>query len=182
MQRIITQCSERYRLAALDFVEKVFSQSEGEQNGKLVRRLVEEIRSKKYYVPELELIMTDERGCLLGYALLSRFHLGGKFDDRLLLLSPVAVRTDMQRKHVSKQLLEYAFERAAELGYTAVIVEGNPDNYRSRGFVTSRPLGITASESVNLPAEECLMVKELIPRGLEGIFGVVDYGFYESLT
>ena len=54
-------------------------------------------------------------------------------------------------------------------------------NYRSRGFVTSAPYGITAHESVGLPAPECLMVKELIPGGLTGIQGQVCYSDYESL-
>ena len=67
------------------------------------------------------------------------------------------------------------------MGYKAVIVEGNPMNYRSRGFVTSADHGITAHESVGLPAPECLMVKELVPGGLEGIHGQVCYSDYECL-
>lgn len=181
MERIIKQCTEKYKKDALLLVEKVFTDYESAEDGKLTRLLVEEIRSKKYYVPELELIMTDENDELLGYIMFSRFHLGGKFDDRLLLLSPVAVSTDMQRKHISKDLIEYGFEKAISLGYTAVIVEGNPQNYRSRGFVTSAPLGITANPSVHLPAPECLMVKPLIQNGLDGIRGEVDYSFYKCL-
>jgi predicted N-acetyltransferase YhbS len=67
------------------------------------------------------------------------------------------------------------------MGYKAVIVEGNPMNYRSRGFVTSAPFGITAHESVGLPAVECMMVRELVPGGLDGIRGQVCYSDYESL-
>lgn len=67
------------------------------------------------------------------------------------------------------------------MGYKAVIVEGNPMNYRSRGSVTSAPLGITAYESVGLPAPEYLMVRELIPGGLDGIRGQVNYSDYRSL-
>ena len=67
------------------------------------------------------------------------------------------------------------------MGYKAVIVEGNPMNYRSRGFVTSADYGITAHESVGLPAPECLMVKELVPGGLDGIKGVVSYADYDCL-
>ena len=37
---------------ALNFVKKVFCDSEGEEEGELVKNLVKEIRSKKYYVPE----------------------------------------------------------------------------------------------------------------------------------
>jgi hypothetical protein len=37
----------------------------------------------------------------------------------------------------------------------------------------------TAHKSVDLPATECLMVKELIPGGLHGIQSVVAYGDYQ---
>ena len=82
----------------------------------------------------------------------------------------------------NKELIEYGFEKARVMGYKAVIVEGNPVNYRSRGFVTSADYGITAHESVGLPAPECLMVKELIPGGLAGICGKVSYHDYKCLV
>jgi len=53
---------EKHREEALDFVENVFTVSEGAESGKLVRALVKEIRSKRFYLPELELIMVDEKG------------------------------------------------------------------------------------------------------------------------
>ena len=111
----------------------------------------------------------------------SRFHLEGRYENELLLLSPVAVKTELQRQHISKELIEYGFEQARVMGYRAVIVEGNPRNYRSRGFVTSADFGITAHESVGLPAPECLMVRELVPGALEQIHGVVCYCDYEAL-
>jgi predicted N-acetyltransferase YhbS len=78
-------------------------------------------------------------------------------------------------------MIEYGLKKAAEAGYKAVIVEGNPMNYRNRGFVTSEPFGIIAHESVGLPAPECLMVHELVPGGLDGIQGVLSYEEYQSL-
>ena len=93
----------------------------------------------------------------------------------------MAVKTELQRQHISRDLIEYGLEKAKEMGYKAVIVEGNPMNYRSRGFVTSAPFGITAHESVGLPAVECMMVRELVPDGLDGIHGQVCYSDYESL-
>ena len=180
--RIIKAMEEKYLLSSLEMVEAVFTAHENEQEGKMVRSLVEEIRSKRFYLPELELIMVDgDADEVIGYVNFARFHLDGKYEDKLLLLSPVAVKTELQRQHISKELIEYGFEKAKELGYKAVIVEGNPMNYRSRGFVTSAPFGITAHESVGLPAPECLMVKELIPGGLTGIRGQVAYSDYECL-
>ena len=179
--RQIMAMDDAHRVEALDLVEAVFTAHEDAQEGKLVRCLVEEIRSKRFYLPELELMMVDENSTILGYCMFARFHLDGKYEDELLLLSPVAVRTDLQRQHISKELIEYGFEKARDMGYKAVIVEGNPQNYRSRGFVTSHPFGITAHESVDLPAPECLMVKELMPGGLAGIRGQVSYQDYETL-
>ena len=182
MNKVIKSMEEKYLLPALDLVEAVFTVSEDAQSGKLVRSLVEEIRSKRFYLPELELIMVDsDTDAVLGLVIFARFHLGGKYENELLLLSPVAVKTELQRQHISKELIEYGFARAREMGYRAVIVEGNPMNYRSRGFTTSADFGITAHESVGLPAPACLMVKELIPGGLEGIHGQVSYSDYECL-
>ena len=156
MERIIKVMEEKYRLPALELVEQVFTAHSDADEGKLVRSLVEEIRAKRWYLPELELIMVDEKDEVIGYVNFARFHLGGKYEDELLLLSPVAVKTELQRQHISRELIERGFVKARELGYKAVIVEGNPMNYRSRGFVTSAPFGITAHESVGLPAPECL--------------------------
>ena len=181
MERIIKSMEEKYLLPSLNLVEAVFTDHENAEEGKLVRSLVEEIRSKRFYLPELELIMVDETDAPIGYCMFSRFHLEGKYVNELLLLSPVAVKTELQRQHISKELIEYGFERAKEMGYKAVIVEGNPMNYRSRGFVTSADFGITAHESVGLPAPECLMVKELVPGGLDSIHGEVCYTDYDCL-
>lgn len=180
--RTIKSIEEKYLLPAAELVQKVFTESEDAQSGALVRRLVEEIRSKRFYVPELELIMVDESDAVIGYCMFSRFHLEGKYENELLLLSPVAVKTELQRQHISKELIEYGFGKARELGCKAAIVEGNPGNYRSRGFRTSADFGITAHSSVGLPAPECLMVRELIPGGLAGITGQVRYDLdYECL-
>ena len=180
--RIIKVMEDKYLLPSAEMVEAVFTDHESAEEGKLVRNLVEEIRSKRFYDPRLELVMvesdTDE---VVGYVNFSRFHLEGKYEEKLLLLSPVAVKTQLQRQHISKDLIEYGLEKARSLGYKAVIVEGNPMNYRSRGFKTSVDFGITAHESVGLPAPECLMVQELVPGGLEGIRGQVCYSDYECL-
>lgn len=179
--RIIKAMEETYLLPSRELVEAVFTASEDAESGKLVRRLVGEIRSKRFYIPELDLVMVDETDEVIGMCIFSRFHLEGKYENELLLLSPVAVKTELQRQHISRALIEHGLEKARKLGYKAVIVEGNPMNYRSRGFRTSADYGITAHESVGLPAAECLMVRELVPGGLEGITGQVCYSDYECL-
>ena len=105
-----------------------------------------------------------------------------RLDQDLLLLSPVAVKTALQRQHISKELLEYGMEKARRLGYKAVMVEGDPRNYRARGFETAANHGILPGKTVHLPHIDCLMVKELVPGALDHIHGTVEYTFYETLT
>lgn len=90
MERIIQSMQDKYLLPSLDLVEDVFAKWDNPKEGKTVRQLVEEIRSKKYYIPELELIMVHA-DTVIGYAMFSRFHIEGRYENELLILTPVAV-------------------------------------------------------------------------------------------
>ncbi len=181
MKRMIKSMETKYLLPSLELVEEVFAESDSPEEAKLVRQLVEEIRAKKYYVPELELIMVDEKDEIMGYAMFSRFHIEGRYEDELLILTPVAVKTELQRQHISKDMIEYGFEVARKRGFKAILVEGDPSNYRSRGFGPSYKFGIEAAPSVGLPHPDCLMIKELEQGALDRMSGLVDYSFYEAL-
>ena len=181
MQRIIKAMENKYLLPSLELVETVFTAWGGVEEGKLVRGLVQEIRSKKYYIPELDLVMVNEEDEVIGYAMFSRFHIEGKYEEELLMLTPVGVKTELQRQHISKEILEYGFEIAKKLGFKAILVEGNPKKYRNRGFLSSYQFGIEAGPKISLPHPDCLMVKELEEGALAQMQGLVDYSFYESL-
>lgn len=181
MKRTIKTMEEKYLLPSLQLVEAVFSAWENPEEGKLVRNLVTEIRSKQYYVPELELIMVDEADSVIGYAMFSRFHIEGRYERELLMLTPVAVKTELQRQHISKELLEHGFALARNMGFRVILVEGNPQNYSSRGFRPSYKYGIQAGPNLDLPHPDCLMVKELEAGALMKMQGFVDYSFYETL-
>lgn len=181
MERIIKSMENKYLIPSLELVEDVFAQWDSSEEGKVVRQLVEEIRAKKYYIPELELIMVNESDTIIGYAMFSRFHIEGKYEDELLLLTPVAVKTEMQRQHISKDLLEHGFVKAKEMGFKSILVEGNPQNYNPRGFQSSYKFGIEAGPNIKLHHPDCLMVKELEEGALDRIRGIVDYSFYSAL-
>lgn len=181
MTRIIKSMQPEYLNSSLELVEKVFTESECAENGKLVRGLVEEIRSKKYYLPELELIMVNEDDEVIGYAMFSRFHIEGRYEDALLMITPVAVKTELQRQHISKEIIEYGFDVAKKMGYKVVMVEGNPQNYRNRGFDSSYKYGIEAGPQIGLPHPDCLMVLELEDGALNNMNGFVDYSYYDCL-
>ena len=100
LKRIIKSMEDKYLNPSLDMVRRTFTDSENAEEADLVVRLIQEIRSMESYIPELELIMVDDKDEVIGYAMFSGFHLGGKYRDELLLLSPVAVKTELQRQHI----------------------------------------------------------------------------------
>ena len=75
MNRTVKSMENKYRIPSLDLVEDVFTEYDSPGEGKVVRQLVEEIRSKKYYIPELDLIMVNDDDEVIGYAMFSRFHI-----------------------------------------------------------------------------------------------------------
>lgn len=77
--------------------------------------------------------------------------------------------------------MEYGFQKAKALGFKAILVEGNPQNYNPRGFQSSNKFGIEAGPNIKLPHPDCLMVKELEEGALDQMSGLVDYSFYEAL-
>lgn len=181
MERIIKSIEDKYLISSLELVQEVFSEYDSPKEGKHVRQLVEEIRAKKFYMPELEFVMVDEKDEVIGYAMFSRFHIEGKYENELLMLTPVAVKTCFQRQHISKDILEHGFAIAKKLGFKAILVEGNPRNYNSRGFQSSYKFGIEAGPTMELPHPDCLMIKELEIGALDKMSGLVDYSFYETL-
>lgn len=182
MNKIIKSMENKYLMPSIDMVRRTFTNSETAEDAQVVVNIVEEIRGMKTYVPELELVMVNDADEVIGYLMFSKLFLDGKIQDDLLILNPVAVKTELQRQHISKELIEAGFEKAKSLGFKAVVVEGNPMNYRNRGFKTSCDYGIVAGESVGLPAPECLMVKELVENALENVSGVYEYTDYKSLN
>ena len=126
-------------------------------------------------------IAVNENDEIIGYAMFSRFHIEGKYENELLILTPVAVKTRLQRQHISKDILEYGFDVAKRLGFKAILVEGNPRNYNNRGFQPSYKFGIEAGPNIRLPHPDCLMIKELDKGVLDKMSGLVDYSFYETL-
>lgn len=90
-----------------------------------------------------------------------------------LTFGPISVMPEFQRKGIGKALLEQTFTKAVELGYRAIIIFGNPDNYVGRGFKSCKRFNVCLKGDVFPTA---LLVKELET----GFFDGRRYYFYES--
>lgn len=158
-----------------------FAKGTDYSDGVAEEKLVREIVSMPYYIPELAFVAEID-GEAVGFCMLSKFPLSGKHEEEFLILSPVAVDYRYLRRGIGKRMLTLAIERAKAMGFKGILVEGNPAFYHTVGFSISTDFDIHPGESVNLPAPECLMAMELYDGALEGISGYVDYSMYQSLT
>ncbi len=124
------------------------------------------LRSHKDFVPELDLV-GELDGKLIASVMYTRSLLRGKdgTEKTVLTFGPFSVLPEYQRQGFGKELLEYSFKKAAELGYEAIVIFGNRENYIPRGFKSCQKYNVALSEGVYPVA---LLVKELKENALSG--------------
>lgn len=129
---------------------------------------VVQLRKSPGYISELALIAEDN-GELIGQVMLTRFDIEG---HEVLLLAPLCVALDYRSKGLGGQLIKEAFERARDMGFTAVILVGNPDYYSRFGFKPSIDFNIKNTDKI---PDKFVQVCELVPHALDDVAGTVTF-------
>ena len=106
-----------------------------------VAEFTKSIRASAGYVPALTFV-GEEDGEVVGFTMLSYLELEGEPVDRILTLTPVAVRPDKQRRGVGDAVVRAALAAADARGEPLVLVEGIPGYYPRFGFVSATGLGL----------------------------------------
>jgi len=127
----ISTLDENQSQEVINLFIKTFSDSEGQEEGKLIGCLV------------AELISTTDKHDLFGFVIImDEVIAGGIFFSRLVLktnktafiLSPVAIATEQQGKGLGQQLIEFGLEHLKAQGVDFVITYGDPNFYTKAGF------------------------------------------------
>jgi putative acetyltransferase len=128
--------------------------------------LVEHLRSGHTARPEFAMVAEHE-GRLIGHSMLSDVDVvGDQTSERILILAPVSVHPEAQRRGVGSALVRCQIERATDAGELAIVVLGDPAYYARFGFEPSEPLGVSPPNGV--PAEAfglCLLQPDRLLRG-----------------
>jgi putative acetyltransferase len=138
-------------------IEGVVTDAFGD-HGPTVALLVKRIRASDEYEPGLALVAEDEAG-VVGHLMVSWVGVACTSRDRILNLSPVAVRSDHQRRGVGTRMILTVLERAEALEEPLVMVEGVPAYYPRFGFERASALGFEPPHD-GIP-DEAFMVKRL---------------------
>lgn len=122
---------------------------------------------------EIDLCLEVE-GQIIGHIMF--VHAEIKADDGRILpimtFGPISIRPDFQRKGYGKILLDYALEKAAEMGVGAVCMEGNIDFYGKCGFDVASKSGIHYYAEPREEVVPYFLLKQLRDGFLDGVTGV----------
>lgn len=105
-------------------------------------QLVDRIRASPEYVAELALVAVVEDE-IAGHVMISHAELRSDVGDRRIsMLSPLAVRPDLQRSGIGSALVRDATSIADERGEPLIVLEGSPTYYGRLGFEPAERYGI----------------------------------------
>lgn len=124
--------------------------------------LVDALRDDAHWIPELSIVSTDAEGTPIGYALLTRCHIG---DVAALCLGPCAVLPKFQRKGAGSAAIRAGLTTARQVGEHYVVVLGHPTYYPRFGFDRAREHGIHLSVEVPDDALRVLSLDGSQPPG-----------------
>ena len=149
--------------------------------GCLEHYVIHVLREDPAFVKELDFVMEQE-GRLMGQNMFMKTVI--EADDgrtvEVLTMGPICVRQDLKRKGYGRKLLEYSLEKAAEMGFGAVLFEGNILFYGKSGFDYARKFGIRYHDLPEGADDSFFLCRELIPGYLDGVTGVYQtpQGYY----
>ena len=139
------------------------------------------LRHDPAFITELDFVM-EKDGRLIGQNMF--MHTVIDADDGrtvpVLTMGPICIIPELKRKGYGKKLLDYSLERAAAMGFRAVLFEGNIAFYGKSGFDYAGNFGIRYHDLPEGADDSFFLCRELIPGALRGITGVyrTPQGYY----
>ena len=130
--------------------------------------VLNQYRSNPDFIPELDLVM-EEDGKIIGHVMFSRAELVLGDGTRVpsWTFGPISIHPDYKRKGYGLKLLNYALEKARQLGIGFICMEGNINFYRHAGFDLACKLGIHYHAEPRDAEVPYFLAQELIPGWLE---------------
>lgn len=135
--------------------------------------VLHQFRDRPEFVKELDFVL-EVGGEIIGHVMFVRAEITAD-DGRVLPImtfGPLSIRPDFQRKGYGKILLDFALERAAEMGAGAVCMEGNIDFYGKCGFDVASKSGIHYYAEPRDEVVPYFLLKQLQKGFLDGVTGV----------
>lgn len=139
------------------------------------------LRDDPAFIPELDFVM-EQDGKLIGQNMFMKTIIeadDGRVID-VLTMGPICITPELKRMGYGKALLDYSLEKAREMGFGAVLFEGNIDFYSNCGFTYASEFDIRYHDLPEGEDASFFLCNELIPGYLDDVTGVYQTpkGYY----
>jgi len=147
--------------------------------------VLNQYRNNPDFIPELDFVMEEDDGKIIGHVMFSKAGLildpspkekeavaqeatpmEGGFEGAsfpLWTFGPISIHPDYKRKGFGLKLLQYALEKAKEMGIGLLCMEGNIDFYKHAGFGLASKIKIHYHAEPREAEVPYFLAKELIP-------------------
>ena len=139
------------------------------------------LRDDPDFVRELDFVM-EQDGRIIGQNMFMKTVI--EADDGstvpILTMGPIGITPELKRRGYGKKLLDYSLQKAAEMGFGAVLFEGNIGFYGKSGFDYAEKFGIRYHDLPEDADASFFLCKELVSGYLDGVTGVYQtpQGYY----
>lgn len=143
--------------------------------------VIHELRNDPAFIKELDFVM-EKDGRIIGQNMFMKTVIeadDGRITD-ILTMGPICITPELKRKGYGKMLLDYSLQKAAQMGFGAVLFEGNIGFYGKSGFDYASKFGIRYHDLPEGADASFFLCRELIEGYLDGVTGVYQtpQGYY----
>lgn len=131
--------------------------------------VLNKLRNSKSYIRELDLIAVFENE-IIGHIISTKAKVVDLLNNEheILCVGPITVLLDFQKNGIGSKLINESIKVAKKIGYSGMILFGNPEYYHRFGFVNAEKYRITTKDNQNF---EPFMALEIQKKGLTNVNG-----------
>lgn len=131
------------------------------------------LRNDPAFIRELDFVM-EQDGRIIGQNMFMKTVIQSDDGRKIpvLTMGPICITPELKRHGYGKILLDYSLQKAAEMGFGAVLFEGNIDFYGKSGFDYSSKFGIRYHDLPENADASFFLCKELVSGYLDNVTGI----------
>ena len=130
--------------------------------------VLNQYRNNPDFIPELDYVMEEDNG-IIGHVMFSKAELVLNDGSRKpsWTFGPISIHPDYKRKGYGLKLLNYALDKAREMGVGFICMEGNIEFYKHAGFDLASKLNIHYHAEPKDAEVPYFLAQELVPGWLK---------------
>lgn len=128
------------------------------------RERVQELREKKEYLSDMELILESSKR-IFGHIIVTELPMPSREKAHSLYIGSIAIDNDLRNKGQCTELIRSIFKKAERYGYDSVFLVGDPKYFTKLGFKQATEFGL---KNTNGYEDKYVLCKELKEGSVQG--------------